>query len=163
MKKIPLLLVLAWVSGVSAADELEIKNGGFEGGKQYWRGDGKVVTTPEGGKFCELKAAARYTDSITQDIDIGKNDRVQLTLRLRGVSYKGAGLQVSMRRRSGGFTFMTYEVPADGSWKEIRWNYARDSADTKLTLVLSPAVGSGAIQVDDVKLSLNTASPNLPQ
>lgn len=163
MKKLPTLLLLSLIGGLQAADDVEIKNGGFESGKQYWRGDGKIVTTTEGGKVCELKAAERYVDSITQDVEIGKNDRVLLTLRLRGVGYRGAGLRVSMKRRGGGATFVTYEVPADGSWKEVRWNFARNGPDTKFTLILSSSVGSGVIQVDDVNLSLGTASPNLPQ
>jgi hypothetical protein len=163
MKKAPMLFLLVLIGSLQAADEVEIKNGGFESGKQYWRGDGKVVNAAEGGKVCELKATERYVDAITQDIDIGKNERVLLTLRLRGVNYRGAGLRVAFQRRGGGSTFMTYEVPSDGSWKEIRWNFARNSQDTKFTLVLSSSVGAGVIQVDDVKLALDAASPNLPQ
>ncbi len=77
------------------------------------------------------------------------------------MDYTGAGLRVAMQKRSGGSTYNIRQV-TNGSWTDVKWTYVRNSTDEKFTLVLSPTVGSGSIQIDDVKVSAGAAnSPNL--
>lgn len=158
---LPILLLSATAYG---ADALEIKNGDFEKGKQFWRGDGKVVTSKEGSKVLELKASERYGDEITQELDMGKNTQCEITLRMRSEGYKGNGLRIAMQRRGGGSTFNIREVPADGSWGDLKWRFTRNGPDEKFTLVITPTMGKGSIQIDDVKVATTGGnSPNIKE
>lgn len=161
MKATYTLLVMLGAASVWAADAPEVRNGDFEKGKQFWRGDGRIVTEAAGNKVCELKTSERKGDEITQDIDTGKAAQVEISLRVKGLDYTGAGLRVAMQKRSGGSTYNIRQV-TNGSWTDVKWTYVRNSTDEKFTLVLSPTVGSGSIQIDDVKVSAGAAnSPNL--
>ena len=164
MKNPLLFLILIGSMSAHAADALELKNGDFENGKQFWRGDGKVVTTKEGGKVLELKASERYGDEITQEVDMGKNTQCEVTLRVRSEGYTGNGLRIAMQRRGGGSTFGVRPVPADGNWTDLKWVFSRNTPDEKFTFTLTPTMGKGSIQIDDVKITAASASsPNIKQ
>ncbi|MDZ4289103.1 MAG: carbohydrate binding domain-containing protein [Prosthecobacter sp.] len=141
-----------------AADPLDLKNGDFEKGKQFWRGDGKIVSETEANKVCELKASERYGDEITQEIDLGKNTKVEIALRMKGIDYKGAGLRISMKQRGGGSTFNTREV-TEGAWTDMKFTFTRNSPEEKYTLIIAPMMGKGSIQIDDVKIGTGGTSP----
>lgn len=162
--KLPVLTLLiacaAWTT--ASAGDMEIRNGDFEKGKQFWRGGGKVVTSKEGSKVLELKASERYGDEATQDIDMGKNTSCEITLRMRSEGFTGDGLRIAMQRPSGGSTFNVRKLFSDGAWTELKWTFNRNGPDEKFTLVISPTIGKGSIQIDDVKVSSTAGkSPNL--
>lgn len=164
MKNSLVFLILVSATSAHAADALELKNGDFENGKQFWRGDGKVVTAKEGSKVLELKASERYGDEITQEVDMGKNTQCEVTFKMRSEGYTGNGLRVAMQRRGGGSTFTTRSVPADGNWTDFKWTFSRNTPDEKFTLTISPTMGKGSIQIDDVKIAATSAnSPNIKQ
>jgi hypothetical protein len=143
---LPLCLALS-----SFAAEPELKNGDFEKGKQFWRGDGKVVTLPEGGKVLELKADDKYNDEISQEIDWGKAAKMDIELRVRGVSYKGEGLRMSAAEAGSGGPGRNSQVSAE--WTSVKWSFERQPSSRKFQLTFSPLPGTGAIQIDDVKIS----------
>ena len=151
MKATPLLASMLLLAAPATAADPEVRNGDFEKGKQFWRGDGKVVVLPEGGKVLELKADDRYNDQVTQDFDMGKAQKLEITMRIRGLDYKGNGLRVSIHQQGGGS--MIYNGNVSGDWTNGKWTYNRNSTTDKFQLVLSPFPGSGAIQVDDIKIT----------
>ena len=53
--KVTFALILLTLAPTILAADLELKNPDFEKGKQFWRGDGKVVTIDGGAKVLELK------------------------------------------------------------------------------------------------------------
>jgi hypothetical protein len=155
MKIFSLSLTLLFAASITYAanDAPEIKNGNFDNGKQFWKGDGKAVIEKEGAnKVWELKASERNGDEISQDIDMGKLTKIEITLRAKGVEYKGAGLRISVRKRGGGATFSGREVP-NGEWKDCKMVFNRNSPEEKYTIVITPLMGKGSIQIDDVKVS----------
>ena len=156
--KILLTTSAVLLTALAAAADPEIRNGDFEKGKQFWRGDGKVVVLPEGGKALELKADDRYNDQITQDFDFGKAQAIEITMRLRGLQYKGEGLRVSVHQHGAGSLVFTGRVVSDG-WSDAKWTYRRNTTAEKFQLVLSPLPGSGAIQVDNIKVTATSGSP----
>lgn len=138
----------------NAADIVDVRNGDFSNGKQFWRGDGKIVTDAGDNKVLELKAGSRESQAITQRVEINV-PRVEVTLRARGLDYKGEGLRLSFRRRSGGATFNTKPV-TNGSWSDLKWTFIRSTPEEDYTLVITPLMGSGSVQIDDVKVTTGT-------
>ncbi|MEN3941002.1 hypothetical protein WJU23_06900 [Prosthecobacter sp. SYSU 5D2] len=162
MKTSILCLLASFTLTAFAADGPEVRNGDFEKGKQFWRGDGKVVTLPNGGKACQLETSQRYSDELTQEVDFGKVTAVEVTWKMRSIGYEGNGLKVSFKRPSGGFTFFTYKTENGDSWKEMKMTFNRSTRDEKQVLAFSPYLGKGSIQIDDVKITTGSGgSPNL--
>lgn len=151
MKRTALLLLLALSTTAMAADGPEIRNGDFEKGKQFWRGNGKVVVDGTN-KVCELKASERYSDELSQEVDFGKSKQAPFALRLKGVQYTGPGLRIKFTRSDGSFTFYTKAVPSDGSWTDFKLTFNRDTQDEKINIVITPMPGKGSIQIDNVTI-----------
>jgi hypothetical protein len=149
MKATALLPFLLAASAFGA--EPELKNGDFEKGKQFWRGDGKSVTLPEGGKVLELKADDKYNDEISQEIDWGKATKMDVEFRVRGVNYKGEGLRVAANQPGAGGMSHTAELASE--WNAVKWTFERPESARKVQLLFTPLPGSGAIQIDDVKIT----------
>ena len=60
------------------AAKLTVLNGGFEAGKQYWRGDGKVVTLRDGNKVGEMESDDRRLEHLAIGIDMGDLDVIEV-------------------------------------------------------------------------------------
>lgn len=153
MKTTAVLPMMFFAASAFSAD-LEIKNGDFENGKQFWRGSGKVVLLPEGGKVLELKADDRYNDEVLQDFDMGKATKLEFTMRVRGIQYKGEGVKVLLQLRGSGTQFLQRAVT--DSWTDIKWSYERTSPKDKYQFGFTPCPGTGLIQVDDVKITVTS-------
>lgn len=153
MKKSTLYILAIFTASAFAADGPELRNGDFEKGKQHWRGNGKVVTLPTGGKACELKASQRYSDELTQELDFDKVTEVELTWKMKSEGYKGSGLKISFIRPSGGFTYNTFKMPDDANWKEMKMKFTRTTPEEKIVLTFSPNMGEGSILIDNVVIT----------
>jgi hypothetical protein len=150
--KAAVFLATVFLATAASAADAEIRNGDFEKGKQFWRGDGKVVVLAEGAKVLELKADDKYNDEISQEIDWGKAAKMDVKFRVRSVEYKGEGLRVSAN--PGG----SYTTPVTGEWATAKWSFNRGPAARKLQLMFSPQSGTGAIQIDDIKITASGAA-----
>jgi hypothetical protein len=155
MKAAAALFALLLTAATTSAAEPELRNGDFEKGKQFWRGDGKVVLLPEGGKVLELKADDKYNDQISQDIDWGKAGKIDVEFRVRSVEYKGDGLRITAQEQGAGSSH-TSEVASN--WSPVKWSFQRGPAARKFQLQFSPLPGTGAIQIDDVKITASGAT-----
>lgn len=152
MKLVSSALIVILSAAALAADAPlpDFKNGDFENGKQFWKGDGKIVIEKEGNKVLELKAGERAGESISQEFDLGKLSKIGISMRIKGVGFKGSGLRVVLKKRNGDSTFSTKEV-VEGEWKEIKMVWNRLGAESKYTVLFTPEFGKGSIQIDDVK------------
>jgi len=140
--------VLCMSSLLSAAD-LGLKNGDFTTGKQFWRGDGTVITLPDGNKVLEMNSTTRQQSEAYQDLKIGALVEVEVKFRARFIGEKGQ-MRARLVRKSGGSTLFAFELPTDGSWRDISFKHQRDSVEDGQTLLIETLPYKGKLQIDDV-------------
>lgn len=163
--KCGILLGFSWIclsrgQGAEPSGNL-IMNGAFEAGNQYWKGDGKVVTLPEGNKVYQLEAASNRLRTMSQDFRMHGLKEVQIVFRARNVKYTGKSLRISVHRPGGGSVLFDRDLPDDGSWKDFHINYAQTKVEEERRLVIAVHEGSGAVQIDNVEVR-DPAEPAKP-
>ncbi len=143
-----LALSLLLAGGLQAAD-LGLKNGDFFTGKQFWRGNGKIVTLPDGNKVIELTSNTRDIDTAYQELKLGNLPEVEVKFRARFLGDKGQ-MRARLIRSSGRSTFFTFTLPPDGVWRDVSFKYTRESLKDERTLSLETLPYEGKLQIDDV-------------
>jgi hypothetical protein len=139
---------LLLAGGLHAAD-LGLKNGDFFTGKQFWRGNGKIVTLPDGNKVIELTSNTRDIDTAYQELKLGALPEVEVKFRARFLGDKGQ-MRARLIRSSGRSTFFTFTLPPDGVWRDVSFKYTRESLKDERTLSLETLPYVGKLQIDDV-------------
>lgn len=142
------LFGLCMSSLLNAAD-VGLKNGDFTTGKQFWRGDGTVITLPDGNKVLEMNSTTRQQSEVYQDIKLGPVVEVEVKFRARFIGGKGQ-MRARLVRKSGGSTLFAFELPSDGSWRDISFKHQRDSVDDGQSLLIETLPYKGKLQIDDV-------------
>ncbi len=142
------VLNLCMASLISAAD-IGLKNGDFTTGKQFWRGDGTVTTLQDGNKVLEMNSTTREQSEAYQDIKLGSIVEVEVKFRARFNGEKGQ-MRARLVRKSGGSTLFAFDLPTDGSWRDISFKHQRDSVDDGLSLLIETLPYKGKLQIDDI-------------
>lgn len=137
------------LSSLLSAADVGLKNGDFTTGKQFWRGDGTVVTLPDGNKVLEMNSTTRQQSEAYQDLKTGSLVEVEVKFRARFVGEKGQ-MRARLVRKSGGSTLFAFELPTDGSWREISFKHQRDSVEDGQSLLIETLPYKGKLQIDDV-------------
>ncbi|MCX6849581.1 MAG: hypothetical protein NTY98_11725 [Verrucomicrobia bacterium] len=143
-----IMLSLCMSSLLGAAD-LGLKNGDFTTGKQFWRGDGTVVTLPDGNKVLEMNSTTRQQSEAYQDLKTGSLVEVEVKFRARFIGEKGQ-MRARLVRKSGGSTLFAFDLPSDGTWRDISFKHQRDSVEDGQTLLIETLPYKGKLQIDDV-------------
>lgn len=126
-----------------------VLNGGFESGKQYWRGDGKVVTLNDGNKVGEMESDDRRLEHLAIGIDMEDLDVIEIRFRARYLG-KGGRMRLRMVDENDGATLYSYDLPEDGSWLDIKLQHDRDPGEKNPTMMFQALMGDGVVQIDDV-------------
>ncbi len=142
------LLNLCMCSLLSAAD-LGLKNGDFNTGKQFWRGDGTVITLPDGNKVLEMNSTTRQQSEAYQEIKTGTLVEVEVKFRARFIGGKGQ-MRARLVRKSGGSTLFAFDLPPDGVWRDISFKHPFESVDDERSLLIETLPYKGKLQIDDV-------------
>jgi len=129
-----------------------VMNGAFEAGNQYWRGDGKVVTLPDGNKVYQMEAAANKAHKMSQEFRLHGLKEIQITFRARGLKYKGAGLRIGVHRPGGGSIFYDREIPEGDGWTSYQVKYTQEKAEDQRTLNITVHEGGGIVQIDNIEV-----------
>jgi len=146
---------LAWIAcaismaTVSLAADIGIKNGDFTSGKQFWRGDGVVVTLPDGNKVIELTSSERRSNEISQEIEKGMLVALEVRFRARFIGGK-AQMRAKLQKARGGSTLFAFELPPEGEWRDISFKHTPESLRDDRSLVLHTLPYDGKLQIDDV-------------
>lgn len=143
-----LMLNLCMSSLLCAADT-GLKNGDFTTGKQFWRGDGTVTTLPDGNKVLEINSTTREQNEVHQEIKLGPIVEVEVKFRARFIGEKGQ-MRARLVRKSGGSTLFAFDLPSDGSWRDISFKHQRESVDDGESLLIETLPYKGKLQIDDV-------------
>ncbi len=142
------MLSLCMASLLSAAD-IGLKNGDFTTGKQFWHGDGTVITLPDGNKVLELPSATRQQNEAHQEIKTGTLVEVEVKFRARFIGGKGQ-MRARLVRKNGGSTLFAYDLPPDGVWRDISFKHQFESLDDERSLLIETLPYKGKLQIDDV-------------
>lgn len=134
---------------VSLAADIGIKNGDFTSGKQFWRGDGVVITLPDGNKVVELTSSERRSSEISQEIEKGKLVALEVRFRARFIGGK-AQMRAKLQKARGGSTLFAFELPPEGEWRDISFKHTPESLRDDRSLVLQTLPYDGKLQIDDV-------------
>lgn len=126
-----------------------MKNGDFLAGKQFWGGNGKGITLPDDNKVLELNSNTRDNNEAHQEIKLGALPTVEVKFRARFLEGKGK-MRASLVRPSGYFTYFTFTLPPDGTWRDVTFKHTRESIKEDLTLSLETLPYEGKLQIDDV-------------
>ncbi len=143
------LLCVISMPTVSPAADIGIKNGDFTSGKQFWLGDGLIVSLPDGNKVIELVSSVRRPSEISQEMEMGKLVAVEVRFRARFIGGKGQ-MRAKLQKVRGGSTLFAFELPSDGEWRQISFKYTLENARDSRTLVLHTLPYDGKLQIDDV-------------
>lgn len=135
--------------GILAAADLGLKNGDFTTGKQFWRGDGTVVTLPDGNKVIEMVSNPRRQDQVYQEIEMGTLTQVEVRFRARFIGGKGQ-MRAKLMKKNGGSTLFAFDLPPDGEWRDISFKHVRENLRDERSLVLETLPYEGKLQIDDV-------------
>jgi hypothetical protein len=149
------LLVLVGGSMICFAAEPPgnlVMNGAFEAGNQYWHGDGKVVTLPDGNKVYQIEATPNKEHKISQEFRLHGLKEIEITFRARGQKYKGSGLRIALHRPGGGSVFSNREIPEGDAWTTYKMKYTQSKAEDQRTLNIIIHEGSGIVQIDDIQI-----------
>ncbi len=141
-------LSLLLAGGLHAAD-IGLKNGDFLTGKQFWHGDGKVVSLPDGNKVLELTSNTRDIDHVFQALTLNSLPEVEVKFRARFLGGKGQ-MRARLGRPDGGSTLFSFALPPDGVWRDITFKHVRDNLKEELALSLETLPYEGKLQIDDV-------------
>ena len=126
-----------------------LKNGDFSTGKQFWRGNGKIVALPDGNKVLELTSNTRDVDAAYQELKLGTLPEVEVKFRARFMGDKGQ-MRARLIRSSGRSTYWTFTLPPDGSWRDVTFKYTRESLKDERTLSFETTPYNGKLQIDDI-------------
>jgi hypothetical protein len=143
-------------STLAAEAENLLKNGDFEKGVTYWRGDRKVIG--EEGKpenhVAQVDVNKRQARFFHQEADTRDMKDIRLTFRMKAsADYKGRGVQLRFKRRQGGFTYRDLDVAAGADWKDVTWNFGEIRGENKLVLEVEVKDGdAGSVYFDDFVL-----------
>jgi len=135
--------------GLGLSVGLGVKNGDFFTGKQFWRGNGKIVTLPDGNKVLELTSNTRDIDSAYQELKLGTLPEVEVKFRARFLGDKGQ-MHARLLRSNGRSTYWTFTLPPDGAWRDVTFKYTRESLKDERTLSFETTSYVGKLQIDDV-------------
>jgi hypothetical protein len=134
---------------ILAAADLGLKNGDFTTGKQFWRGDGTVVTLTDGNKVIEMVSNLRRQEQVYQDIEMGALTQVEVKFRARFIGGKGQ-MRAKLMKKNGGSTLFAFDLPPDGEWRDISFKHVRENLRDERSLVLETLPYEGKLQIDDV-------------
>jgi hypothetical protein len=143
------LMLSFLMTGILAGADLGLKNGDFTTGKQFWRGDGTVVTLPDGNKVIEMASNPRRQDQVYQDIEMGTLTQVEVKFRARFIGGKGQ-MRAKLMKKNGGSTLFAFDLPPDGEWRDISFKHVRENQRDERSLVLETLPYEGKLQIDDV-------------
>jgi hypothetical protein len=143
-----LALSLLLAGGLHAAD-LGLRNGDFVTGKQFWHGDGKIVSLPDGNKVLEMTSNTRDLDHVYQAMALGMMPEVEVKFRARFLGGKGQ-MRVKLTEPDGSSTLFAFPLPTDGEWRDISFKHQRENLKDELTLVLETLPYEGRLQIDDI-------------
>ena len=138
-----------YLPAILAAADAGLKNGDFATGKQYWHGDGTVVTLPDGNKVLELNSSTRDQNEVHQDLKLGSLPEIEVRFRARFIGDKGQ-LRARLVRKSGSSTLFAFTLPPEGEWRDISFKYQRESLDDERSLLIETLLYKGKLQIDDV-------------
>ena len=157
-------VVAAWAmfTGLASAEKLIIQNGSFDAGKKYWKGDGEVVTLKEdGNRVGQIEADERRLKHLSIEFEMG--DLTVLEIRFRARFLGGAG-RVRLKVETGSGAVMNgYDLPPDGSWKDLTMTYDRKPGIKKFYAVFQALLGKGVVQIDDVWAGAPGTAPTDPR
>ena len=88
---------------------------------------------------------------ITQDYQMGALVKAEIVLRARSVGYQGPGLRITVHAPGGKSVHWTKELPADGSWTDVKVDYIRTGNHNRWEFTLAAHMGTGSIQIDNVE------------
>lgn len=165
LRSLPLpAVVAAWAmfTGLASAEKLIIQNGSFDAGKKYWKGDGEVVTLKEdGNRVGQIEADERRLKHLSIEFEMG--DLTVLEIRFRARFLGGAG-RVRLKIETGSGAVMNgYDLPPDGSWKDLTMTYDRKPGIKKFYAVFQALLGKGVVQIDDVWAGAPGTAPTDPR
>lgn len=137
------------MSTISFAADIGIKNGDFASGKQFWRGDGVVVTLPDGNKVIELTSSERRSSEISQEIEKGTLVALEVRFRARFIGGRGQ-MRAKLQKARGGSTLFAFDLPPEGEWRDFSFKHTPESLRDDRSLVLHTLPYEGKLQIDDV-------------
>ena len=145
-------LIYAWCALYCEAAEQKpiIRNGNFESGKQYWKGDGKVITLEDGNKVGQIIGDDRTLQDLKIEFEMGDLQVVEIRFRARYVGGGGGQLRLKIETRGQGAILHVRDLPADGSWGEFKATYNKKPGVTKFDAVFQALKNKGELQIDDV-------------
>jgi hypothetical protein len=150
------LAVILFAGSIGLAADVPdnlISNGGFEGGLQFWRGDGRIVLQPNGNRVCEIEASKNRMKDVKQEFHLRDLQQVEVIFHARGIKYTGPGIRISIHQFGSGSVFWEKALPEDGSWGDFRILYTRTKANPDLReLNIAALLGTGLVQIDDVEV-----------
>ena len=147
--RLSFLIAAASMASLLSAADLGLKNGDFTTGKQFWRGEGTVVTLPDGNKVLEMSSTTRQQSQAYQEIKMGTLVEVEVKFRARFIGGKGQ-MRARLVRKTGGSTLFAFDLPPDAVWRDISFKHQRESVDDERSLMIETLPYKGKLQIDDV-------------
>jgi hypothetical protein len=134
---------------VGAEETSVIKNGDFQSGNQYWKGDGTVVTLADGNRVGQIKASDRRFQMLEIEFELGDLNEMEVRFQAR---YTGTNrkMRVKVETRGQGALMYSFDLPEDGGWRDCKFNYIRKPGVKKFDAVFQALLGEGTLQIDDV-------------
>lgn len=140
---------LCLLTAVAADETSVIKNGDFQSGNQYWKGDGTVVTLPDGNRVGQIKASDRRFQMLEIEFELGELNEMEVRFQAR---YTGTNrkMRVKVETRGQGALMYSFDLPEDGSWMDCKFNHIRKPGVKKFDAVFQALLGEGTLQIDNV-------------
>ncbi len=145
-------LICAWCAlyGEAAEQKSLIPNGNFEAGKQYWKGDGKVITLEDGNRAGQIIGDDRTLQHLKIEFEMGDLQVLEIRFRARYVGGGGGQMKLKIESRGRGAILHTRDLPDDGSWRDFKITYNKKPGVPKFDAVFQALKNKGVLQIDDV-------------
>lgn len=133
-----------------------IKNGDFEHGSDWWKGDANIVfeTQDKTNRICKINVSPDKKYKFYQHISTSKMDRLKIRFRVKKSSdYKGNGYWIECNTDKGGSGYGQYP-PRNNKWNvvEVRMGDVVEGAyHVDITIAVKKAE-SGSLSFDDIEV-----------